>query len=79
MAAQKTFTATFAGVTAEVTTSRKIAWATFLLYNGQWKLATDGFHAGKRESAEKEARATVAINRNRGFTAYKVVPAIVAE
>jgi hypothetical protein len=73
--AKKTFTATYAGVTAEISTARKIAWASFfLLEDGSARLGS--FYAGQRATAEKDARATFGINaRRNGLVNYRIVPA----
>lgn len=70
---RKTYTASYAGVTAEITTTRKIAWASFDLYNGEWQAGA--FFGGTRANADKAARTDQVSNRHRGFSDYRIVPA----
>lgn len=71
---KRTFTATYAGVTAEITTSRKIAWASFFILE-DGSIRPGSFYAGQRANAEKDARATYGINARRNSLAgYTVVP-----
>ena len=76
---KKTFTATYAGVTVEITTARKIAWASFfILEDGSTRPGS--FYAGKLANARKDASATYGINaRRNGLVGYTVVPATVKE
>lgn len=74
MSKRQTFTARLNDdVTGTFTTARKITHAVALLCpNGQWEIRN--WYAS-RKAAETDGRASVRINRMRGFTDYRVVPA----